>query len=31
MACTKGGQLLGGDVHAILDKLEGDMLEITNK
>ena len=29
MACTKRDQLLGGDLHAILDKIKADMLQIT--
>ena len=31
MACTKGNQLFLVDFHAILDKIETDMLQITKK
>ena len=28
MACTEEDQLLGGDFHALLDRIEDDMLQI---
>ena len=28
MACTKGNQLLEGDLHDILDKIEADILQL---
>ena len=31
MACTKGNQLLEGHLHAIMDKTETDMLQITKE
>ena len=31
MACTKGNQLLEGDLHAIVDKIEADILQITKE
>ena len=31
MACSEGDQLLVGDLHAVLDKREADMLLITKK
>ena len=31
MACAKGDQTLGGDLHAVLDKIEADILKNTNK
>ena len=31
MTCNKGNQLLAGNFHAILDKIEDDMLQITEK
>ena len=31
MACTEGNQLPEGDLHATLDKIEADLLQITKK
>ena len=31
MSCTKGNQLLEGDLHAIMDKIEADILQITKE
>ena len=31
MACSKGNQLLESDMHAILDKTEADILQITKE
>ena len=31
MACAKGDQPLGGDLHAVLDKMETDILQNTKK
>ena len=31
MSCTKGNQLLEGDLHAIMDKIEADILQITKR
>ena len=31
MACIKGNQLLESDLHAILDKIEADIFQITKK
>ena len=31
MACTNGNQLLEGDLHAILNKIETDILQITKE
>ena len=31
LACAKGDELLEGDFHTILDKIEPDMLQITKK
>ena len=29
--CSEGNHLLGGDLHAIRDKIEADMLQITTE
>ena len=31
MSCAKGDQPLGGDLYAVLDKTEADILQITKK
>ena len=31
MVCTNGNQLLEGDLHAILDKIDADILQITKE
>ena len=31
MACAKGDQLLEGNLHAVLDKIEADILQNTKK
>ena len=31
MACAKGDQPLGGDLHAVLDKMEADILQNTKE
>ena len=31
MACAKGDQPFGGDLHAVLDKMEADILQNTKE